>query len=69
MNPPNRMLKNKNMAAYSCSFASEAKVYIDASDYVILEYRIDGGSWTDLLAFENDGRGISDLSLFQCDSC
>ncbi|REG89954.1 T9SS type A sorting domain-containing protein [Winogradskyella sediminis] len=28
---------------------------IDANDYIHIEYRLDGGTWTDLLAFENDG--------------
>ncbi len=28
---------------------------IDDSDYLKVEYRIDGGSWQDLIAFQNDG--------------
>ncbi len=28
---------------------------IDASDYLLIEYQIDGGGWNNLLAFENDG--------------
>ncbi len=39
----------------SIDFASIATLKIDVADYVHVQYRIDGGSWTNILAFENDG--------------
>ncbi len=36
-------------------FASTASAKIDNSDYVHIVYRIDGGAWTNLIWFENDG--------------
>lgn len=41
--------------SFSGLFASAATNKIDASDYVYVEYRIDGGNWTKLIEFENDG--------------
>lgn len=40
---------------FSGLFASVATTNIDASDFVLIEYNIDGGGWNDLLAFENAG--------------
>lgn len=40
---------------FSGLFASTATEKIDNSDYAIIQYRIDSGTWTNLLAFENDG--------------
>ena len=39
---------------FSCDFASVGGG-IDSSDYLLFEYRIDGGSWVDIIAFENTG--------------
>ncbi len=36
-------------------FASTATTKIDNVDYIHVEYRIDGGAWTNLIWFENDG--------------
>ncbi|MEA3286914.1 MAG: T9SS type A sorting domain-containing protein [Candidatus Marinimicrobia bacterium] len=36
-------------------FASIATDKIDNADYLLVEYRIDNGSWVNLIAFENDG--------------
>lgn len=36
-------------------FASATTNKIDNNDFVLIEYQIDGGGWTNLLAFENDG--------------
>ncbi|MCF8304687.1 MAG: T9SS type A sorting domain-containing protein [Bacteroidales bacterium] len=36
-------------------FASEATSKIDDNDYIHVQYRIDGGSWTNIIWFENDG--------------
>ncbi len=36
-------------------FASSYTDGADDIDYVLIEYKIDAGSWTNLLAFENDG--------------
>ncbi len=36
-------------------FASTATAKIDDNDYLHVQYRIDAGSWTDLIWFENDG--------------
>ncbi len=49
-----------NIAGYSALnfeglFASIATAKIDAADYVTVEYSIDGGPWTALLDFRNDG--------------
>ena len=40
---------------FSGSFASNSTGGIDDNDYLLVEYQIDGGGWTNLLAFENDG--------------
>ena len=48
-------IQNYSSLKFSGDFASIASSYIDASDYVKVEYRIDGGSWTNLIWFENDG--------------
>jgi len=40
---------------FSGEFASIATDKIDNSDYILVEYQIDGGGWNNLLAFENDG--------------
>jgi len=39
---------------FSCDFASEGGG-IDAADSLLFEYRVDGGSWNNLIAFENKG--------------
>ena len=36
-------------------FASSATNKIDNNDYIHVQYRIDGGNWTNLIWFENDG--------------
>lgn len=41
--------------SFSGNFASNATSKIDAADYIHIKFRIDGGSWTDLIWFENDG--------------
>ncbi|MDZ7821586.1 MAG: T9SS type A sorting domain-containing protein [Candidatus Marinimicrobia bacterium] len=41
--------------SFSGDFASAAIDKIDAIDYVHVQYRIDSGSWTNLLWFKNDG--------------
>ncbi|MDR9399755.1 MAG: hypothetical protein RI562_11890, partial [Salibacter sp.] len=40
---------------FSGLFASGNQNSIDNSDYVIIEYNVDGGGWNDLLAFRNEG--------------
>ncbi len=40
---------------FYASLASLATTKIDDNDYLVIQYRVDGGSWTNLMAFENDG--------------
>jgi hypothetical protein len=40
---------------FNGKFASAATENIDASDYIHVQYKIDVGSWTDLIWFNNDG--------------
>ncbi|NRD20791.1 T9SS type A sorting domain-containing protein [Winogradskyella eckloniae] len=47
-------ISDYNTLNFSGSFASVGGG-IDDSDYVLIEYSIDNGSWTNLLAFENNG--------------
>ena len=40
---------------FNGKFASSTTNKIDDNDYVLVEYKIGAGSWTNLIAFENDG--------------
>lgn len=55
-----------NTLNFSGSFASIGGG-IDDSDYVLIEYSIDSGSWTNLLAFENDGSTFNESFLEDSD--
>ncbi|MGJ8592075.1 MAG: choice-of-anchor J domain-containing protein [Aquaticitalea sp.] len=48
---------------FSGKFASTAATEIDAADFVLVEYRLDGGGWTKLIAFENDGTSSNTFFL------
>lgn len=48
---------------FSGEFASTATNTIDVADFVTLEYRLDGGAWTNLIAFENDGTASNTFFL------
>jgi len=48
-------------------FASAATAKIDNSDYLHVEYSIDGGAWTNLIWFENDGATYNTFFLEDTD--
>ncbi|WP_407556121.1 T9SS type A sorting domain-containing protein [Winogradskyella sp. 4-2091] len=59
-------ISNYNTLNFSGSFASIGGG-IDDSDYILIEYSIDSGSWTNLLAFENDGSTFNESFLEDTD--
>ena len=48
-------ISGKTQLFFSVNIGSTATAKIDNNDYLLFEYSIDGGDWTKLLAFENDG--------------
>ncbi|KAB1063678.1 T9SS type A sorting domain-containing protein [Salibacter halophilus] len=71
-NPSTLTWSNINITAFSDLtfsglFASSSQNFIDNSDYVNIEYQIDGGGWNNLLFFRNEGSTFNTYFLEDTD--